>query len=89
MVGWFTEGSDPIIKLSILPFSKASKGYSHTIKDEVGLTTFDELIGKICFYLAGRATEQHFKSFVTTNGDIDLKRARRIITLLVTKFGMT
>ncbi len=55
VVGWFTEGSDPIIKLSILPFSKASKGYSHTIKDEIGLTTKEDLIGKVCFYLAGRA----------------------------------
>ncbi len=49
----------------------------------------DQLIGKVCFYLAGRATEQYFKSYVTTNGDGDLKRARRIITLLVTKFGMS
>ncbi len=46
-------------------------------------------MGKICFYLAGRAAEEHFMSYVTTNGDSDLKRARRIITLLVTKFGMS
>ena len=89
VVGWFTEGSDPIIKLSILPFSKASKGYSHTIKDEIGLTTKEDLIGKVCFYLAGRASEKYFKSFVTTNGESDLKRAKRIISLLVTKFGMS
>jgi hypothetical protein len=31
----------------------------------------------------------HFKKYVTTNGDTDLKRAKRIITLLVTKFGMS
>ena len=46
-------------------------------------------MGKASFYLAGRASEKHFKNYITTNGDTDLKRAKRIITLLVTKFGMS
>ena len=39
--------------------------------------------------MAGRAAENHFKGYITTNGDKDLKRAQRIITLIVTKFGMS
>lgn len=36
---WFTEGADPVIKISILPFSKSKAGYSHSIKDETSLNT--------------------------------------------------
>lgn len=38
---WFTEGADPVIKISILPFSKSKSGYSHSIKDETALHTKD------------------------------------------------
>jgi len=40
-------------------------------------------------YLAGRTAEQYFKGYVTTNGNKDLERAKRIITMIVTKFGMS
>jgi len=53
---WFTEGADPVIKISILPFSKSKSGYSHSIKDETALHTKDELLTKICCYLAGRSS---------------------------------
>jgi ATP-dependent Zn protease len=56
VVGWFTEGADPVVKLSILPFSKASKGYSHSIRDEHGLYTQNEILGKACCLYAGRAS---------------------------------
>ena len=89
VASWFTAESDPIIKISILPFSKSGKGYSHSIKDETSLNTKDELLAKVCCYLAGRASEQHFKGYITTNGDSDLQRAKKIITFIVTKFGMS
>ena len=55
VTSWFTEGSDPIIKISILPFSKSGKGYAHSIQDETSLNTKEELLSKACCYLAGRA----------------------------------
>jgi AFG3 family protein len=39
--------------------------------------------------LAGRVSEKHFKGYVTSNGDADMKKAKRIITYMVTKFGMS
>jgi ATP-dependent Zn protease len=47
------------------------------------------LLAKACACLAGRAAENYFKGIVTSNGDADLKRAKRIITFIVTKFGMS
>lgn len=47
------------------------------------------MLAKACCYLAGRAAENHFRGYITTNGDNDLQRAKKIITLIVTKFGMS
>lgn len=89
VASWFTEGADPIIKISITPYSKQGKGYSHEIKDEMPLKTQSELLNKAMCYLAGRTSEKHFKGYVSSNGDVDLKKAKRIITVMVSKFGMS
>jgi ATP-dependent Zn protease len=47
------------------------------------------LINKIICSLAGRTSENIFKGYITSNGDEDLKKAKRIITFLVVKFGMS
>jgi len=39
--------------------------------------------------LAGRVSEQLFKGYITSNGDTDMKKAKKIITYIVTKFGMS
>lgn len=72
VTSWFTKGSDPVIKVSILPFSKSGTGYSHSIQDETALNTKDELLDKACCYLSGRAAEEYFRGYVTTHGDRDL-----------------
>lgn len=89
VASWYTEGADPIIKISIIPYSKSNQGFSHSIRDETALNTMNELLDKACCYLAGRAAEKHFKGYITTNGDKDIERARRILTYIVTKFGMS
>ena len=33
--------------------------------------------------------EQHFKGYTTNNGEKELKRAKRILTFMVSKFGMS
>lgn len=89
VANWFTEGADPVIKISILPFSKSKAGYSHSIKDETALITKDQLLAKVCCYLAGRSSQNFFKKYISTNGNNDLERAKKIITMIVTKFGMS
>lgn len=39
--------------------------------------------------MAGRTSENKFKGFITSNGDVDLKKAKRIISYIVMKFGMS
>lgn len=89
VTNWFTEGADPVIKVSILPFSKSKSGYSHSIREETALHTKEELLTKVCCYLAGRSAEKHFKGYISTNGTNDLERAKNIINMIVKKFGMS
>lgn len=53
------------------------------------LKTRSELLNKAICYLAGRMAEQQFKGYTTNNGDKDLKKAKRILTFMVSKFGMS
>lgn len=46
-------------------------------------------MNKVICYLAGRTSEQLFKGYITSNGDADLKKAKRIVSFLVVKFGMS
>ena len=39
--------------------------------------------------MAGRTAEKHFKGYITSNGDGDLKKAKRIATFMVAKLGMS
>ena len=53
------------------------------------LKTEQELINKVICLLAGRTAESYFKGYITSNGDNDLKRAKRIISFMVVKLGMS
>lgn len=47
------------------------------------------MLNKAACCLAGRSAEKLLKGYVTSNGDEDLRRAKRIISFLVMKFGMS
>ena len=53
------------------------------------LKTKSELLNKAICFIAGRMAEQHFKGYTTNNGEKELKRAKRILTFMVSKFGMS
>jgi ATP-dependent Zn protease len=46
-------------------------------------------MNKAVCYLAGRTAEKRFKGYITNNGDVDLKKAKRIVTYIVAKLGMS
>lgn len=54
LVSWLLEGGDPMIKLTILPRSKKSFGYSQFLPNQTSLYKESELLDKICCSLAGR-----------------------------------
>ena len=53
------------------------------------LKTQEDLFNNVICNLAGRTSEKMFMGFITSNGDTDLSRTKRIITYAVKKYGMS
>lgn len=88
VAGWFLEGADPVLKVSILPRSKGALGFAQFLPSETHLHSKEELIDKICAVLGGRVAEELFFGKVTTGASDDLQKATQIAQAIVTSFGM-
>lgn len=89
VASWLLEGGDPLIKLTIVPRSKKSLGYSQFLPDQVSLNTKQELLDKICCALAGKVSEELVLHQMTDSSTADLEKARKIAYAMVTRFGMS
>lgn len=78
-----------MIKLTILPRSKKSFGYSQFLPNQTSLYKQSELLDKICCSLAGRVAEELCLDKVTDTSNEDLSRAKKIAFSMVTKYGMS
>lgn len=87
--GWFLEGADPVLKVSILPRSKGALGFAQFLPSETMLYSKEELLDKICAILGGRVAEELFFGRVTTGAQDDLQKATQIAQSLITSFGMS
>ena len=86
----FTEGSDPVQKISIIPRSIGALGYTlQTPTEDRFLLTRKELIGKIDVLLGGRAAEQIIFNEISTGAANDITRATDIARSLITEYGMS
>lgn len=72
IASWFLEGGDPLIKLTIIPRSKKSLGYSQFLPDQISLYTKEELLDKICCALAGKVAEELTLNQITDSSTADL-----------------
>mgnify|MGYP000547621815 FL=1 len=89
VAGWFLEGADPVLKVSILPRSKGALGFAQFLPSETMLYSKNELLDKICAVLAGRVSEELFFGRVTTGAQDDLYKATNIAQSLIARFGMS
>jgi len=71
VAGWFLEGADPILKVSILPRSKGALGFAQMLPNETSLYSKEELHDKIVTILGGRVAEEIFMGTVTTGAADD------------------
>jgi len=74
VAGWFLEGADPVLKVSILPRSKGALGFAQFLPNETMLYTKEQLLDKMCATLAGRVAEEIFFGSITTGAQDDLKK---------------
>ncbi|CAG9317001.1 unnamed protein product [Blepharisma stoltei] len=88
VAGWFLEGADPVLKVSILPRSKGALGFAQLLPGENSLYKKKELLDKMATILGGRVAEEMFFGKVTTGAQNDLQMATRIAQEIVSEYGM-
>ncbi len=86
----FTDGADPVQKISIIPRGIGALGYTlQTPTEDRFLMTKQELLGKIDVLLGGRAAEEIIFNEVSTGASNDITRATDIARSLITEYGMS
>ncbi len=90
MVAAFTEGADPVRKITIVPRGIGALGYTLQIPTEDKfLMTEKELYGRIDTLLGGRAAEELVFGTVSTGAANDLVKVSDIAKRMVTEYGMS
>ena len=89
VVSWFLKNGPPLLKLTIIPRSKSSRGFSQYLANENMLNTKSDLIDLICISLSGTLSEEVILGKRTTSAADDLQKAERLAHQLVTTFGMS
>jgi cell division protease FtsH len=85
-----TKGADPVHKVSIIPRSIGSLGYTlQRPTEDRFLITLDELKGRMVTLLAGRAAEQLVFNEISTGAADDIAKVTDIARQIVTRFGMS
>ncbi|MEK9149136.1 MAG: cell division protein FtsH, partial [Candidatus Desantisbacteria bacterium] len=90
LVAFFTPGSDPVHKISIMPRGIGSLGYTLQLPiEDKYLVTKSEILGKMSVLLGGRCAEEIIFNDVTTGAQNDLEKATDIARRMVTEYGMS
>lgn len=84
------KNSDPVQKITIVPRTMGSLGYTLTFpKEEKFLQTKEELETEILTLLGGRAAEDVVFDTATTGASNDIERATNILRAMITQYGMS
>jgi cell division protease FtsH len=81
---------DPVSKVSIIPRSRGSLGYTMQMpREDRYLLSMEELEDQITVMMGGRAAEQVMLGTISTGAVDDIKRATQLARRMVTEFGMS
>ncbi|MFH2133324.1 MAG: ATP-dependent zinc metalloprotease FtsH, partial [bacterium] len=90
LVAAFTEGADPVQKISIVPRGISALGYTMQLPTEDRfLINEEELLGRVDVLLGGRASEQLTFGKISNGASNDLARATDIVRKMITEYGMS
>ena len=90
LVSVMKKDSTPVSKITIVPRTEGSLGYTLYLPDEEKyLSTTDELKAKLCSLLGGRAAEQVVFGVKTTGAANDLQRATSLARNMISQYGMS
>lgn len=84
------KNADPVQKITIIPRTMGSLGYTMQIpEEEKYLLSKEELISKVKTYLGGRAAEEVVFGSVTTGASNDIEQATKLVRAMITQYGMS
>ena len=86
----FTEGTDPVHKVSVIPRGFGALGFTMALpKEDRYLMTRAELLARIDILLGGRVSEEVAFNEVSTGAQDDLQKATDIAKRMVMEYGMS
>jgi len=88
IVGWFLEGLDPLVKVSIVPRGVAALGYAQYLPKDQYLYTTVQMRNMMCMTLGGRVAEDIVFGRVSTGAQNDLERITKMAYAMVSIYGM-
>ncbi|MES2690465.1 MAG: ATP-dependent zinc metalloprotease FtsH, partial [Bacteroidota bacterium] len=88
IVGWFLEGLDPLVKVSIVPRGVAALGYAQYLPKDQYLYTTDQMENMMCMTLGGRVAEDIIFGKISTGAQNDLERITKMAYAMVSIYGM-
>ena len=90
LVAAFTEGSDPVHKITIIPRGIGALGYTVQLpEDDVYLKSEKKLLSEVDVMLGGRAAEEIIFDEISTGAGNDIQRATDTIRSMITVYGMS
>lgn len=90
IVGHVQEETGSIHKITIVPRTSGSLGYTLQVEEEDQvLLSREQALSKITTYMGGRAAEELVFKRVTSGAADDIEQATKIARAMVTRFGMS
>lgn len=91
MVAYKQKNSEPVQKITIVPHTQGSLGYTLLMpeEDKTELRTRDELLARIAVSMGGRAAEEVVLNTMTNGAAQDIQDATAIARNMVAMYGMS
>ncbi len=91
MVAYKQKNSEPVQKITIVPHTEGSLGYTLLMpeEDKTSLRTKEELLAKICVSMGGRAAEELVLGVQSNGAAQDIQDATGIAKNMVALYGMS
>jgi len=89
IAAYFTEGADPVHKVTIIPRGRALGATQQLPVEEKKMYTEEDLMGRLAVMMGGRAAEVLKRETVTNGAQDDLRRATKLARKMVLQWGMS
>lgn len=90
IVATMLEGTDPVTKITIVPRTMGSLGYTLQLPErEKYLLSKEDLYNELCILFGGRSAEEVKLNLVSTGASNDIEKATKLARNMITRYGMS